>query len=378
MDWKNIVKNIEIKEEVQEEILRNCKRKKHAGNVIFRYSKAAAVLAGLLICSMGSLTVYAAVSAYRARLEAMDKEEVQEYYNTAQEGEGEAYTYSREMTEEEETRFRELRAEYENGKFPEGEIALEETEGALWYNNANRTYYLPERELTDEELLQIADMWAKIDYSLQQINQEKEAAGETETASANTKTGETVEVSPDNEAYCRAKEMIENCYQVKLDGYTVEITYQKSDAVAGSEGYYLVSFEKNDYKYDVILRLYNGEMNRIPGNVSFMDMSKTEPVESPSFPVTQEKLQAVYGKAKQIVVEGLGAEEEIAAGYCLYDGDETETARLVVLIETADGERYKLGFWAEKLELTNALTYEKGSYDSGDIVSSYTNVVPME
>lgn len=376
MDWKNIVKNIEMKKEMQEEIMRNCRREKHVPNIMFRYSKAAAVLLGLLVCSMGSLTVYAAVSAYRARLEAMDKEEVQEYYNTAQEGIGEAYTYSREMTEEEKTRFRQLQTEYENGKFPEGEIALEESEGALWYNNEKRMYYLPERELTDEELLQIADMWAKIDYSLQKVSEKLEAEGET--APVNVNAGEPIEVSQDNEVFCRAKEIIENCYQIKTDDYEVEITYQESDIVSGSEGYYYVRFAKDDLVYGTILRMYDGEMSLVPGSVTCMDMSITEPVERPRFPVTQEKLQSVYEKAKQIVVETLGVEEEITVGYCLYDGEETETSRFVVLIKTADGACYELGFWPEKPELTNERTYEAGAYEDVDILSSYTNVVPME
>lgn len=377
MDWKEIVKDIKIKEEMKEEIVENCRKKKHAVNGMLRYSKAAAVVIGIAVCSMVSLTAYAAVSAYRARLEAMDREEMQEHYDTEIAGNGEAYRYSRKMTESEQERMDLLRYEYENGLFPEGEISKEVMEGGFYYDIATRTYMLPERELTDEEILQILDMWAKVDYSLQQINKEKEETGET-YAEAETVSGEAVEVTADNAAYLRAKEIVEGVCEMDLDNCEVEITYHDSDTVIGSEGYYFVVFYKEDKKYMVTLRVYDGKMSRIPGNVNFWDIEPSEePVEWPTAEVTEKMLQTIYEKAEQLAVNVLGVEEKIMAGHCLYDGT-TETSRIVVLLETENGERYKLGFSATTWKVTNELTYEKDTYSDVDIMDSYQTVVQMK
>lgn len=383
MDWKKIVKDIEIKEEMKEELVENCRKKKHTVNGMFRYSKAAAVVVGIAVCSMVSLTAYAAVSAYRARLKAMDKEEMQELYDTEIVGNGEAYRYSRKMTESEQERMKLLRYEYENGLFPEGEISKEVVEGGFYYDIATRTYMLPERELTDEEILQILDMWAKVDYSLQQINKEKEETGEI-YAKEETVSGEAVEVTADNAAYLRAKEIVEGVCEMDLGNCEVEITYHDSDTVTGSEGYYFVVFYKEDKKYMVTLRVYDGEMSRIPGNVRISENVNLgdiepgeEPVEWPTAEVTEKMLQTIYEKAEQLAVNVLGVEEKIVAGHCLYDGT-TETSRIVVLLETESGERYKIGFSATTGKVTNELTYGKDTYSDVEIMDSYRTVVQMK
>lgn len=377
MDWKKVVKNIEIKEEMKTTLVRSCTRNRHVSNIMFRYSKAVAVLIGLAVCFLGSLTAYAAVSAYKARLEAMDKEEIREHYNTEMAGMGEAYRYSRKLTDSERERMRFLRGEYENGSFPEGEISKEAAESGFYYDVSTRTYVLPERELTDEELLQVLDMWAKVDYSLQQVNIENEKAGEPD-ADTEMVPGEEVEVTPDNVAYLRAKEIAESIFEMEFDDCEAEITYNNSDTVVGSEGYYFVIFYKEEKKYMVTLRVYDGEMSRIPGSVNFWDIEPSEePVVWPSAEVKEELLQTIYEKAEQLAENVLGVEEEIVTGYCLYDGTDA-TSRIVVLLETESGERYKMGFSAVTLDFTNELTFENSTYSDVDIMASYTSAVQMK
>ena len=128
----------------------------------------------------------------------------------------------------------------------------------------------------------------------------------------------------------------------------------------------------------VTLRVYDGEMSRIPGSVNFWDIEPSEePVVWPSAEVKEELLQTIYEKAEQLAENVLGVEEEIVTGYCLYDGTDA-TSRIVVLLETESGERYKMGFSAVTLDFTNELTFENSTYSDVDIMASYTSAVQMK
>lgn len=373
MDWKEIVKDIEMKDEMREELLSNCKRSKHVKNVLFRYSKAAAVFIGLAVCSMGSLTAYAAVSAYRARMEAMSKEEVQTHYETEMIGKGEVYRYSRPLSDSEEKRLDTLRQEYENGRFPEGKISKENIDNGVYYNMENRTYMLPDRELTDEEILQILDMWAKVDYSLQQINKEKEEAGELETIAFVEKE---VEVTAENAPYIYGREIVERVYDINLEDCEPEVTYTTPDYEPGSDGYYEVSFKNDDGKYVIRFRVYSGEMSKVPACFYSFDNEETqeeetvEITEAENYPVANLKEELVLEKicedSKRIVTEGMGIEENIVRVYCAYLSEEEAIGSIYVVIETESRERFKLRYTTQdgqNMQFDMLTTYGKETYE---------------
>lgn len=366
MDWKKIVKNIEMKEEMKEELLNNCRQNRHVKNVMFRYSKAAAVLLGLAICSMGSLTAYAAVSAYKARLEEMDKKEMQEYYDTEFEGIGEVYRYSRKLTDSEEERFTSLRREYENGRFPEGEISKEQIENGLYYHNENRTYMLPDRELTDEEILQILDMWAKVDYSLQQINKEKEAAGELETEQFQV---EEVEVSEENAPYIYGRDITEKVYGIDLSECEPEVTYTTPDYQPGSDGYYDVEFLRDERKYVIRFRVYSGELCEVPTNIYSYSVNE-EKVQTENYPVEKIKdekfLEKLRDDSNRIVTEAMGIEEDITRTYCVYMSEEY-IDRVYVVVETEVRDRFELWYVPSTMKFVKLSTYGKETYEENKL-----------
>ncbi len=82
--------------------------------------------------------------------------------------------FSREYTEKEMSRRKVLQQEYENGRFPENTLAMVENAGQiqdygeLVYAKDTSYFYLPERELTDEEILQILDFNSTREYVLEQ------------------------------------------------------------------------------------------------------------------------------------------------------------------------------------------------------------------
>lgn len=146
------------------------------------YMPRAAIPAALLVLTC-SVTVSAAVSMYRKRMEEMNQEKLEEYFSQVYSSTIQADTYNRELTAGEKERLEELETAYRNeGLFPEGEIRLLDSredysgDGVGYYATAG-TFYFPESELSDEELLQLIDFRNKRDYSIQKLNQDM-ASGE--------------------------------------------------------------------------------------------------------------------------------------------------------------------------------------------------------
>ena len=148
---------------------------------LFRLPKIAVACFVCVLVSGITVSAMGVISQYRQRMEGMNEELLEAYYSYADAGE--ATSFSRSYTSEEETRYEQLKEEYENnGLFPTEQITClqneEEYSGeGIALNTANRTLYLPEKELTDEELLEIIDFDHKITYSIYEQQEEKIANG---------------------------------------------------------------------------------------------------------------------------------------------------------------------------------------------------------
>ena len=142
----------------------------------WRIPKSAVFILGALLIT--GATAYAAVSLLTRwdRMKNMDYDSVVQYYEDIQSSGNLLFVKSRNFTEQELERYFELKKEYENNlRFPEYEITRlaegESYEGAgicLEITKAGEEHilYLPDSELTDEELLEIIEYQAKQDYSL--------------------------------------------------------------------------------------------------------------------------------------------------------------------------------------------------------------------
>lgn len=144
----------------------------------------AEAVAGIVCFLVTGITVSAVgiVNSYRQRMEALDDKEIEEYYDVAKAGE--ANELNRSYTAEEEARYVQLKVAYQtSGLFPESELSYL-PEGSAYDGNgvaldtSTRTIYLPERELTDEELLEIIDFNHKLAYSIYQTNQDRILSGD--------------------------------------------------------------------------------------------------------------------------------------------------------------------------------------------------------
>ena len=128
---------------------------------------------------LASVTVTAS-GLYRARMESMNHEKLETYFSRLQEADVAADSYSRPLTDSEKNRLEELRQAYlEEGYFPQKELAMldspEKYKKGVAFYAARSTFFLPEEEMTDEELLELIDFREKRDYSLAKITEEIEA-----------------------------------------------------------------------------------------------------------------------------------------------------------------------------------------------------------
>lgn len=142
-----------------------------------RVAGAVILVVLLLVVSISS---YAAVNLFQKRMNAMP-ERVQEKYNEdVQKSNVEADAYSRNLTDSEEEKMLTLRKQYEEeGKFPQNEITQvfagkEIVKDKLYFVVEESKFYLPERTLSEEEMLEIIDLQEKREYSVRQQNLQTE------------------------------------------------------------------------------------------------------------------------------------------------------------------------------------------------------------
>ncbi len=191
-DLKNAVENIEISETMQQEIARNVTRRiknRGGGQGIsrasarrrVRYVPRIAAVAAAFILAVGivSIPVRALVSSLvKERMEEIPNEEHEAMVEMLDSQPVGADTYTRELTEDEQRRQKELWGQYRQGLFPESELPQTDSEAEaqkleLCYLTTDSSFHLPDRELTDEELLELIDFEVKRNYALQQRYEEE-------------------------------------------------------------------------------------------------------------------------------------------------------------------------------------------------------------
>lgn len=144
-----------------------------------------AVLLAAVLTAMCSLTVTAAVGALQRRMEAMNQKEIADYFVQIYTSKLGADNYNRPMKEEERNRMAQLRVSYEQeAVFPQKALTMLSSPDAykgkgVGFYKETSTFFLPEKDMSDEELLQIIDFVHRRDYSLQVM---KEKITESETS----------------------------------------------------------------------------------------------------------------------------------------------------------------------------------------------------
>lgn len=152
---------------------------KRVNQTVRHYGFRRIVIPAAACLLLASVTVTAS-GLYRARMESMNHEKLETYFSGLQDADVAADSYSRPLTDGEKNRLEELRQAYlEEGYFPQKELAMldspEKYKKGVAFYAARSTFFLPEEEMTDEELLELIDFREKRDYSLAKITEEIEA-----------------------------------------------------------------------------------------------------------------------------------------------------------------------------------------------------------
>ena len=183
---------------------------------------------------MISGTVYAAANYVQQRMLSMDETEKKEMIDYTIHSVKDIDTYSRELTAVEKERMETLLYEYQvQGKFPENGLEIVDdrkmiSSDTVAFLTEDSMFFLPERTLTDEELLQIIDFYFKRDYSLMTSREDLPK----EVLSVEEAVGEN--------AVEQMKTMLHILYQIETDNLEISLEADINGVVyrieAGSAG----------------------------------------------------------------------------------------------------------------------------------------------
>lgn len=253
-ELQDAVNTIQIKEDMQKEMIRNIKDKK--GQKIYRMRKAAA--AALIVVTVGAVSIPVSAlvnSVVQERMEKLPQEELNTITEEIDHQRVEAGSESRAYTETEKSRMEELYQQYQTGVFPEGELlrvdSVEEAQkNEFCFLVTDAVLYLPDRELTDEELLEIIDFNVKKRYALEKRYEEDyadEIAAQKEKESR--QIAETVEAGgiTEEEAVEIAKGWLARMFDITGEGLEMS-SHFSDDIVIGTENeFYEILWHENSY-----------------------------------------------------------------------------------------------------------------------------------
>ena len=210
--------------------------------------RPAFAMAAVLVLIM-SVTAGATINAISKRMNDMSNKEKQQMITDMDKSNADKDSYSRKLTDSERERMDKLREQYENeGRFPEGKVAVvdkeeDAKEGQITFVTTTRTYVIPEKEMTDEQILQIIDYGYKEDYSLRQerrgteenydgvVSDEQVAENEEKIKSSNGMSKEAAKEL--------AAKYIKNIYDIDVSEYDVDVN-------ANYDSSYEVHFQKDN------------------------------------------------------------------------------------------------------------------------------------
>ena len=231
------------------------------------YRKVAIACMAVIVVGVLAKPAAAAVNYVAKRMQQVPETTQEKLYEEQQTAQGdEAIQYSRALSPKEQERYDQLFTEYEkNGKMPEKELITEEaysgTKDYPVYTTKDRRLWLPERKLTDEEMLQIIDYYHIVDYSLQNENQKKQALTEETTTEVNGSDKEIVQK--------KAIALLETTFGVDAGSFEIKV----SSDVQGREDeeLYVVDFLQGDH---LMYEIYFQKQNLKQVSISIADPDK--------------------------------------------------------------------------------------------------------
>lgn len=333
MRLKQVMERVHIKTEMEEEILKNLQNnqlneepvRQKRGRKTMGWQKRVAVAAIALVV-VGTVGVSAGAvmnSFVKQRMEEIPEEEIQNIVEEIDAAQVDADTYSRELTAEERERMTALHSEYLSGKFPESELTVVEDQSRidkeiLCYASDTAYFNIPERDLTDEELLQMIDFNEKREYALQKRYEEEYADEIAEQKAAEQAEKQTVEEEggiTEEEAVIKATGLLENMFGKTADGMELNHYMNTTEEAAelGQAGpTYVVCYSvMGDYYYFTI-SANNGNPLEITHSYDGLIREEIKATDA------EAKIETTYQAAEDYLKNKLGITEENVEVYYSY------------------------------------------------------------
>ena len=133
-----------------------------------------------VITLLSGMTVFASANLWQQRMLEMNQEEIENYFISIASSKAPSFRYNRVMTAEEKRLWEEMKFLYQNqGVFPKGSLTMlksaDEYSGKnIGYDRRSGTFFLPEKEMSEEQILQIIDFQHKAEYAVSSTNAGKE------------------------------------------------------------------------------------------------------------------------------------------------------------------------------------------------------------
>lgn len=323
-DLRNVEKNMEQKDN-------------HGRKMYGWQKKAVAAALALTVVGVGGFTVHAVVdSLVKARMESMSQEEKTQYVEEVDSMVANASTYSRELTQEEKERERELSIAYhQDGRFPEGELKRVEDESEvdrdmLCFSPVTFHFYLPERALTDEELLQIIDYQNKVNYALQERYEEEYAEEYAAQKAAEEETKQKVETDggiTEEEAVAKAQEWLDKVYGKTTEDMEVSCYIDTNGLGTKESPVYEIHFSFAD------VDTYTFSMDAADGSlIEVLYSGKEFIAEEMSVSDGEAKAEALSQTAEKYLRDTFGISEECKEVYYSYNTDENNTVLMNMIV----------------------------------------------
>lgn len=289
----------------------------------------AAAAAALIVIGIAAIPVKALVnSLVQERMEKMPREEKEIYEETLQEQKVAADGFSRAYTQQEEARYQELAQKYQEGMFPAQAVpqAENEEEAAGYefcYLVPTATFCLPERDLTDEEMLEIIDFLVKRDYAHTEIyakeHAEEIAAQEAKEQAAIDENVEGGGITQ-QEAIEIGKQKLKDIFGVTPEGFEQNAYYNEPEEGRRARADYCVNWTNN-----VSHTYYYFYLDAQDGHLVNASYSGRDVHDAPRVSVEEapERIIQLQEAAKEVMKSKVGASyDRIYVAYLNYE-DET-------------------------------------------------------
>ena len=248
---------------VQEQIKKCCEGEMHMNKKKQRKKKmiaAACVILCVGVCGAGG--VRAGMNYAKQRAEQTSEKEQEDLWTDA--AKTDADTFSRELSQKEQKRLNELAEKYQaEGLFPDGSILQisdksEIVSDQICFLAQNSTFYLPEKALNDEQMLELIDFYAKRDYSVT-------AQGQKDADVTNASADDVTEITQE-EALEKASTLLEQLYGIDTDTLAVDTEHDQALDANGetfTTDHITYRDEAAGISYMVSVNLQNGEIKTV-------------------------------------------------------------------------------------------------------------------